>query len=161
MIVCTNCGEVDGYEPMKEFCSLHDNRCKIILQYFRKYYLNKVTFNLTKQYDIIITTKSKNKIITVFEKIDNVLPQINGNKKRMININFIAISNDVQINIDYKKTLVPELYIYANGRRHPDNESMLILLDLSSAACFSLLWMPIREGWKQEKKGHHDLNENH
>ena len=48
VIVCTDCGQVDGYEPMKEFCSLHDNKCKIILQYFGKHYLNKVTFNLTK-----------------------------------------------------------------------------------------------------------------
>ena len=48
VIVCTDCGQVDGYEPMKEFCSLHDNKCKIMLQYFGKYYLNKVTFNLTK-----------------------------------------------------------------------------------------------------------------
>ena len=44
-----------------------------------KYYLNKVTFNLTKCYDIIITTKNKNEIIPVFEKINNVLPEINGN----------------------------------------------------------------------------------
>ena len=65
-----------------------------------KYYLNKVTFNLTKCYDIIITTKNKNEIIPVFEKINNVLPEINGNRKRMIDIDFIAILN-VQINVDY------------------------------------------------------------
>ena len=65
-----------------------------------KYYLNKVTFNLTKCYDIIITTKNKNEIIPVFEKINNALPEINGNRKRMIDIDFIAILN-VQINVDY------------------------------------------------------------
>ena len=50
MIVCANCRQVDGYELMKEFCSLHDNNYKIIPRsiYFRKYYLNKVIFNLTK-----------------------------------------------------------------------------------------------------------------
>ena len=50
VIVCTNCGQVDGYELMKEFCSLHDNNYKIIPRsiYFRKYYLNQVIFNLTK-----------------------------------------------------------------------------------------------------------------
>ena len=52
-----------------------------------------------------MATKSKNNNITVFEKIDNILPQINGNKKRMLNINFIPISNDVQINTDYKKII--------------------------------------------------------
>ena len=84
----------------------HDNKSKIILQsiYFMKYYLNKVTFNLTKCYDIIITTKNKNEIIPVFEKINNVLPEINGNRKRMIDIDFIAILN-VQINVDYIKII--------------------------------------------------------
>ena len=69
-----------------------------------KYYLNKVTFNLTKCYDIIITTKSKNEIIPVFEKINNVLPEINGNRKRIIDIDFITILN-VQINVDYIKII--------------------------------------------------------
>ena len=84
----------------------HDNKSKIILQsiYFMKYYLNKVTFNLTKCYDIIITTKNKNEIIPVFEKINNVLPEINGNRKRIIDIDFITILN-VQINVDYIKII--------------------------------------------------------
>ena len=69
-----------------------------------KYYLNKVTFNLTKCYDIIITTKNKNEIIPVFEKINNVLPEINGNRKRIIDIDFITILN-VQINVDYIKII--------------------------------------------------------
>ena len=69
-----------------------------------KYYLNKVTFNLTKCYDIIITTKNKNEIIPVFEKINNILPEINGNRKRIIDIDFITILN-VQINVDYIKII--------------------------------------------------------
>ena len=69
-----------------------------------KYYHNKVTFNLTKCYDIIITTKNKNEIIPVFEKINNVLPEINGNRKRMIDIDFITMLN-VQINVDYIKII--------------------------------------------------------
>ena len=69
-----------------------------------KYYLNKVTFNLTKCYDIIITTKNKNEIIPVFEKINNVLPEINGNRKRMVDIDFITMLN-VQINVDYIKII--------------------------------------------------------
>ena len=28
VIVGTNCGQVDGYEPVKEFCSFFDNKCK-------------------------------------------------------------------------------------------------------------------------------------
>ena len=65
VIVCTNCGHEVGCERMKEVCSFHDNKCKMI--YFRKYYLNKVILNLTKKYNIMTTT-NKNKIIAVFEK---------------------------------------------------------------------------------------------
>ena len=35
--------------------------------------------------------------------MNNALPQINDNRKRMININFIMIVNDMQIKIDYIK----------------------------------------------------------
>ena len=59
LIVCTNCRRVDGYEPTKEACGFHDNKCKIRVWsiYLKKYYLNGVIFNLTKKCDIIITTK--------------------------------------------------------------------------------------------------------
>ena len=36
-----------------------------------------------------ITTIDKNKIFEIFEKIESVLPQINGDRKRMIKIDFI------------------------------------------------------------------------
>lgn len=50
-----------------------------------------------------ITTKKKNKIIAVFQEIDNVSPHINSNRKRMINTNFIMkqIFNDMQVITDY------------------------------------------------------------
>ena len=36
-----------------------------------------------------ITTIDKNKIFEIFKKIEIVLPQINGDRKRIINIDFI------------------------------------------------------------------------
>ena len=36
-----------------------------------------------------ITTIDKNKIFEIFKKIESVLPQINGDRKRIINIDFI------------------------------------------------------------------------
>ena len=61
VIFCINCGQVDGYQPMKEFCSFQNDKCKIVRKsrYFRIYYLNKVIFNLTNRYDIKITTKNR------------------------------------------------------------------------------------------------------
>ena len=38
-----------------------------------------------------------------------------------------------------------------NGHRHPGSESILILPDLSLAACFWLSWMPILDVWKKRK----------
>ena len=92
-VVCTNSGQVDGYEPMKESRSFHNNHCKIIVRsiYLRKCYL--------------IVTTSQSKIIAIFEKINNVLPLIDVHRWRMININFIMILNDMQINIDCIKII--------------------------------------------------------
>ena len=67
-IVCANFGQVDGYEPMKESRSFHNNNCKIIVRsiYLRKCYL--------------IVTTSQSRIIAIFEKINNVLPPIDGHR---------------------------------------------------------------------------------
>ena len=92
-IVCTNCGQVDGYEPMKKSRSFHKNNCKIIV---RSIYLRKCS---------LIVTTSQSRIIAIFEKINNVLPPINGHRWRTININFIMILNDMQINIDCIKII--------------------------------------------------------
>ena len=133
VIACTNC-EQDGNKPMKEFCSFHDSNYKIIGRsiYLRKYFLNKVIFNRTKKYEIIIITKNKSKK-TVFEKINNASLQINGNRKPMININFIMILNDMQINIDdiritkSKKTLSYYHNYWNNILKLFDNDYNIIL----------------------------------
>ena len=105
--MCTNCGHVDCYELIKEFCTFHGNNYKIMVWsiYLRKFYLNKVIFNVTKKYDTIVTTKNKSEIIVVFEKINNVLAQVNDSRQWLINMNFIMIIYDIQINIDYLKII--------------------------------------------------------
>ena len=59
-IICINCEQIDGYDPIQEFCSFHDNKHKMVkkLKYYRKYPLDKIIFNLTKKYDIMITTNN-------------------------------------------------------------------------------------------------------
>ena len=49
-----------------------------------------------------ITTIDKNKIFEVFEKNERVLPQINGDRKRMINIDFILKQILMMIRLQYK-----------------------------------------------------------
>ena len=49
-----------------------------------------------------ITTIDKNRIFEVFEKIESVLPQINGDRKRMINIDFILKQIPMMMRLQYK-----------------------------------------------------------
>ena len=49
-----------------------------------------------------ITTIDKNKIFEVFEKNERVLPQINGDRKRMINIDFILKQILMMMRSQYK-----------------------------------------------------------
>ena len=49
-----------------------------------------------------ITTIDKNKIFEVFEKNESVLPQINGDRKRMINIDFILKQILMMMRLQYK-----------------------------------------------------------
>ena len=44
-----------------------------------------------------ISTNDKNKILEIFEKIESVLPHINGDHKRVININFILKYKNIPI----------------------------------------------------------------
>ena len=51
-----------------------------------------------------ISTNDKNKILENFEKIESVLPQIHGDCKRMVNINFILKQILKKIKLQYKNT---------------------------------------------------------
>ena len=56
-----NCEQMDGYDPIQEFFSFHDNKHKMVRKsiYYRKYLLDKIIFNLTKKYGIMITRNKK------------------------------------------------------------------------------------------------------
>lgn len=57
-IVSINCRQIDGFVPIQELCSFHDDKHKMVRKsiYYRKYLLDKIIFNLTKKYNIMITT---------------------------------------------------------------------------------------------------------
>ena len=52
--------------------------------------------------DMQISTNDKNKILENFEKIESVLPQIHGDRKRMVNIHFILKQILKKIKLLYK-----------------------------------------------------------
>ena len=89
--VCVYCGQVDRYDTVNEFVDFYDDRHRIIRKSLcrRKYHIQNTLFDKYKRYNIQLSTNDKYRILESFEKIESVLPQINVNQKRMININFI------------------------------------------------------------------------
>ena len=85
--VCRNCGQVDGYENVKEYVNFYENMWKFRRKsvYHRKYHIENVIHKFNIQVPRIVIEK----IFIVFDEIDKILPFINPSFKRMINISFI------------------------------------------------------------------------
>ena len=93
MIVCRNCGIVQRYESSAEYIDFYENRYRIKRKsvYHRKYHINNVLMDITPKYGITFSVDQKNRIMKIFSVIDKILPQINGERKRMISVYFILI----------------------------------------------------------------------
>ena len=59
--------------------------------YHRKYHLNNILMDISTKHKITFSVEQKNKIMRIFSEIGKILPQINGERKRMISLNFILI----------------------------------------------------------------------
>ena len=103
MIVCKKCGSVYGYENAHEYVDFYDNIYKIQRKsiYHREYHIkNKITDLCFKnKYQI----SPKQKIIRIFEEIDKILPQIDQNRKRRIDINYIFKQLFVMLDLSVEK----------------------------------------------------------
>ena len=91
MIVCRSCGIVQGYEPAREFIDFYDNRHRIRRKsvYHRKYHINDILMRISMNHKIEISVENRTKIMRIFSEIGKILPQMNGERKRMISLNFI------------------------------------------------------------------------
>ena len=91
MIVCRSCGIVQGYETAREYVDFYENKYRMKRKsvYYRKYHINNVLTDLSLKYRITFSVVQKNKIIELFSVIGKILSQINGERKRMISVNFI------------------------------------------------------------------------
>ena len=91
MLVCRSCGIVQGYDSSTEYVDFYENRHKMKRKsiYYRKYHINNVLTDLCSKYRITFSVEQKNKIMRIFSVIGKILPQINGERKRMISVNFI------------------------------------------------------------------------
>ena len=91
MIVCRSCGVVQGYKMAKEYVNFYENIHKMKRKsvYHRKYHLYNILMDIGIKHKVIFSFEQKNKIMRIFTEIDKILPQINGERKRMISLNFI------------------------------------------------------------------------
>ena len=64
--------------------------------------IQNVIFDMCCKDNMQITTIDKIKTFEIFYKIESVLPQINGDRKRMINIDFILKQILMMIRLQYK-----------------------------------------------------------
>ena len=91
MFVCRSCGIVQGYKTAREYVNIYENRHRMKRKsvYHRKYHMNNILMDISTKHNITFSVEQKNKIMRIFSEIGKILPQINGERKRMISLNFI------------------------------------------------------------------------
>ena len=91
MVVCKNCGIVQGYETSTEYVDFYENKYRMKRKsvYHRKYHINNVLMDISKRYRITYSVDQKNKIMRIFSVIGKIIPQVSETRKRMISVNFI------------------------------------------------------------------------
>ena len=105
LIVCRSCGVVQGYKTAREYVNFYENihRMKRKSVYHRKYHLNNILMDISTKHNITFSVEQKNKIMRIFSEIGKILPQINGERKRMISFNFILIQVLRMMGLPYNK----------------------------------------------------------
>ena len=91
ILVCRNCGIVQGNELSVEYVNFYENRHKLKRKsfYHREYHLNNKILDIEEKYNIKISYHQKCKIDQLFIEIGKIINEVNGTRKRMISINFI------------------------------------------------------------------------
>ena len=104
MLVCQNCGVVQGYNYVKEYVDFYKNRHRFIRKsvYHREYHINNILLNIEEKYNIKISNCQKQKIDAIYVEIGKVLNEVNGTRKRMISVNFIMRKIFKMMGIPYK-----------------------------------------------------------
>ena len=104
MLACLRCGVVQGYNYVKEYVDFYKNRHKFIRKsvYHREYHINNAIIDVKQKYNIKISNCQKHKIDAIFVEIGKIIKNINGNRKRMISVNFIMRKIFKMMGIPYK-----------------------------------------------------------
>ena len=105
IIVCKNCGTVNGYKPLIEFVDFHSNKHRFHRKsvYQRKYHIENIMNNIAVKNGFQITVKNRDKILRIFDEIGKVVKSVNIDRKRMININFILKQIFKMLDLPFEK----------------------------------------------------------
>lgn len=89
--VSENCGVVDGLITKNKYFNCYENMSGIkkMTVYQRKYHIENTVADICSNYLIELSPNQKQKILKVFDKIKEVIPNINKQRKRMINFKFV------------------------------------------------------------------------
>ena len=131
-IVCKNCGIVQGYKKAKEFINFYENLYRIRRKsiYHRKYHLNNILMDIGTKYNITFSVEQKNKIMRIFSEIGKILPQINGERKRMISLNFILIQVLKMMSLPFDKIPISKSKRTLNSYQQYWTQIMLLIGDI-------------------------------
>ena len=131
-IVCNNCGVVQGYKKAKEFINFYENLYRIRRKsiYHRKYHLNNILMDIGIKYNITFSVEQKNKIMRIFSEIGKILPQINGERKRMISLNFILIQVLKMMSLPFDKIPISKSKRTLNSYQQYWTQIMLLIGDI-------------------------------
>ena len=90
-IVYTNCGLMHGFKSANEFVDFYENRYRIRKKsvYHRKYHILGAMNDIVQKNNIQIGYYNREKIPRIFRLIDQISPEVNIGRKRMIPVNFI------------------------------------------------------------------------
>ena len=105
MLVCKKCGTVHGYKPLIEFVDFYPNKHRFHRKsiYQRKYHIENIIKNIALKNNFQITVKNKDKIMRIFEEIGKVVKQVNIDRKRMINLNYIIKQIFSMLDLPFEK----------------------------------------------------------
>ena len=105
MLVCKNCGIVNGYKPLIDYVEFYENKHRFHRKsvYQRKYHIENIINNIALTNNFQISVKNKDKILRIFDEIGKVVTYVNIDRKRMININFILKQIFRMLDLPYEK----------------------------------------------------------
>ena len=101
--VCTDCGLVHSCLSKSDYIDFFENVYRIRRKsiYIRKYHIENIMNDLLLNQGVELTYDQRARIYKVFEHIGHILPQINGNRKRIISIRYILHNILEMMNLSY------------------------------------------------------------